>query len=288
MQWALANGKIPDMIAIHAPTAANPLVSRDVIKLAKRRLSDRMFRQYYLAEFLDDGSVFINFRSCVRGTELDFGDSVIQRWFADKKEFEANGVIKRDVVIGVDWAKHKDYTVIFVIDPMTNPRRVVGIMRFQGLKYTDQIKELYQICKMYQNVGIILHDKTGVGEAIDDMLSPIPYPFEGVTFTNAFKSELVNNLGMSFEKETIELPNWPEMLKELDAFEVVVNKLGTTIYNAPEGMHDDIVMGLALAFRAASEYAGDFEIRYLEDLDDHQQPLDQFYQDLIEDDDDYL
>jgi phage FluMu gp28-like protein len=197
-------------------------------------------------------------------------------------------VIKRDVVIGVDWAKHKDYTVIFVIDPMTNPRRVVGIMRFQGLKYTDQIKELYQICKMYQNVGIILHDKTGVGEAIDDMLSPIPYPFEGVTFTNAFKSELVNNLGMSFEKETIELPNWPEMLKELDAFEVVVNKLGTTIYNAPEGMHDDIVMGLALAFRAASEYAGDFEIRYLEDLDDHQQPLDQFYQDLIEDDDDYL
>lgn len=283
MDWALKNNKVPEMIAIHAPTSANPLIPPKVIELAKLRLSDRMFRQYHLAEFLDDGSVFINFKKCVRGTELDFSDTSIQRWFADKDEFDSKGVIDRDVVLGVDWAKHRDYTVIVVIDPMVNPRRVVGFMRFQGLKYTEQIKELYQICKMYRNVGMILHDKTGVGVAIDDMLSPIPFPFEGVTFTNALKSELVNNLGMSFEKETIELPNWPEMLKELDAFEVVINKLGRTIYNAQEGSHDDIVMAIALGLRAASEYAGDFEIRYLEDLDQVQMPIDQFYQDLMDD-----
>lgn len=285
MAWCLRNNKIPDMIAIHAPTVANPLVSPKVIQLAKMRLSERMFKQYYLAEFLDDGSVFINFRKCVKGSELDFGEGSVQRWFADQSEYDKNGVIDRDVVIGVDWAKHKDYTVIFVIDPMCNPRRVVGFMRFQGIKYTDQIKELYLICKMYRNVGMILHDKTGVGVAIDDMLSSIPFPFEGVTFTNALKSELVNNLGMSFEKETIEIPNWSELLKELDVFEVVVNKLGTTIYNAPEGSHDDIVMALCLAVRAASEYAGDFEIRYLEDLDKQNlMPMDKYYLDLIEDD----
>jgi hypothetical protein len=284
MAWSLANGKIPERIAIHAPTSANPLLPPKVMQLAKLRLSERMYRQYHLAEFLDDGSVFINFRKCVRGTELDFDFSPTQRWFADKDEFEKKGVIDKDVVIGVDWAKHRDYTVITVIDPIANPRRVVGFMRFQGMKYTDQIKELYLICKMYRNVGMILHDKTGVGVAIDDMLSPLPFPFEGVTFTNALKSELVNNLGMTFEKESVELPNWPEMLKELDSFEVVINKLGTTIYNAPDGSHDDIVISLALALRAASEYAGDFEVRYLEDLDGIEMPLDKYYLDMIEDD----
>ena len=279
MKWSLSKGKMPTQIAIHAPTSANPLLPPGVIEAAKRRLSDRMFRQYYGAEFLDDGSVFINVRACTSGREIEF-DGSYQSWFFDS----TNDIIDRDVVVGVDWAKHRDYTVILAIDPMVNPRKVVGFIRLQGMAYTEQIKELYYFCKKFKNVGLILHDKTGVGEAIDDMLSPIPFPFEGVTFTNPFKSEMVNNLGMAFEKQSIEIPYWVDMIKELDVFEVIINKLGTTIYNAPQGMHDDIVMALGLAYRAASEYAGEFEIKYLEELSSQEMPLDKFYSEMIDDD----
>jgi len=279
MNWAISKGKIPDMIAVHAPTSANPLVDKNVIDLARRRLSDRMFRQYYLAEFLDDGSVFINFRKCAFGSELQFDDNPTQFWF-DKNCSEL------DVVIGVDWAKHKDYTVFFAIDPMSNPRRVVGFTRFQGVSYTIAVKELWNFTKRFESVGLVYHDKTGVGDAIDDMLAPIPLNIKGISFTNPLKSNLVNSLGLSFELENIQIPNWPELIKELDAFEVLINKLGTTIYNAPMGMHDDTVMALGLANLAATEYAGEFDVRFLEELPDEKDDIDSYYADMIGDDDD--
>lgn len=277
MEWSIANGKMPTKIAIHAPTSANPSIDPEIIRQAKGNLPDRLFRQLYLAEFLDDGSVFINFRKCIRGTELGF-DGPTQFWFDE-------GCEKLDVVVGVDWAKHKDFTVFIAIDPICNPRRVVGFMRFQGLSYTIAIKELWQFCKKFESIGLLFHDKTGVGDAIDDMLAPLPLPFQGLNFTNPMKSNLVNSLGMAFEKESIEMPNWPEMLKELDSFEVVINKLGTTIYNASEGMHDDIVIAFGLANLAANQYAGEFEIRFLEDLPSEIVTLDDYYKDMCDDDD---
>jgi hypothetical protein len=280
MEWSLARGKTPIKIAIHAPTSANPLIDPAIIEQARQNLPDRMFRQYYLAEFLDDGAVFVNFRNCVQGRELYFEGDMMQ-WF----HHEAS---TQEVVIGVDWAKHTDYSVFVAIAPNSNPRRVVGFMRFHGLSYTLAIKELYHFTKKFGSIGLIVHDKTGVGEAIDDMLAPIPLPFKGLTFTNPLKSNLVNTLGMAFEKQEIEIPNWPELLKELDTFEVVINKLGTTVYNASQGNHDDIIIALALANKAATEYAGEFDIKYLEELENIASPIDKYYSDMIDDDEDDL
>ena len=65
MAWARKNDKKPTHIFLTAPSAANPLVTKDAIEEAQRSLPDRLFRQYFLAEFLDDGSVFVGFRDCV-------------------------------------------------------------------------------------------------------------------------------------------------------------------------------------------------------------------------------
>ena len=275
MEWSIKKGIAPTKIAIHAPTSANRYVDKLIIDQAKKDMPYRLFRQYFLAEFLDDGSVFIGFRKCLAGRMLEFDNDSTQFWFAE-------GIEKLDVVIGVDWAKHKDYTVMIAIQPDCNPRRVVGFMRFQGLGYTQAIKELWMFAKKFESVGVIMHDKTGVGEAIDDMLSAFPLNIIGVTFTNPMKSNMVNILGMSFEKQELELPHWPQMLKELDSYEVKINKLGTTIYNATEGSHDDIVMSLGLANIAANEYAGDFEVRYLEELPEY--GIDKFYSQIMDDD----
>jgi hypothetical protein len=282
MEWAIRNGRSPRQLAIHAPTTDNPFVSKEVIEQARRDLPDRLFRQYYLAEFIDEGSVFLGYRECVDQSLPEIEKSARTVWFHPDAKSKA-------VVIGADWAKHKDFTVFFAIDYESKPRRCVGVMKFHGLAYTQAVKELYHFAKNFRTVAIAWHDKTGVGDAIDDFLAPIPIPFHGVTLTNSIKSNLVNTLGLTFEKKDIVLPNWPDMLQELDVFEVEVSETGLMRYNAASGNHDDIVMAMALANSAAEEFMGSsYDIRFIEDLKEDKSilTLDRYYKDLIEDEDD--
>lgn len=280
MEWAIKNGIQPTKIFITAPSIDNPSVTKQAIEDARHNLPDRLFRQYYLAEFIEDGSVFVGYRQCVRGeTPLTF-DGPTQFWFDPQAE-------EKNVCIGVDWAKHKDFTVFTAIDYQSFPRRLVGFMRFQGIPYTQAVRELWGFTKRFKSIGLLRHDKTGVGDAIDDLIATLPMPFEGVVFTNSSKSAMVNILGLSFEKQEIELPYWQELISELDAFEVIVSDNGNMRYQAAMGLHDDIVFSLCLANQAATEFAGSgFEVRFLEELGKTDLNLDRYYSDLIDDNDD--
>jgi hypothetical protein len=275
MEWCLKNGKTPERIFIKARTIDNPFIDPAVIEEARRDLPDRLFRQYFLAEFVDDGMVFVGFRDCVQGSPIDVYGAV-QFWV----EVDAH---ERDVFIGIDWAKKEDYTVFTALTLDKGQPRMVGFMRFQGIGYVQALKELYKFLQKFKNVVLIKHDRTGVGEAIDDMMAQLTVPFEGVVFTNASKAAMVNQLIMAFETKELVIPNWPEMIKELESFSVVTNELGTARYNAPPGLHDDIVASLMLANVAAQEYGSDFKLHFLEDLPKTKMPLEQWYNDLIAD-----
>ena len=275
MEWAVKKGKQPDRIFITARTIDNPFIDPQTIEDAKRDLPDRLFRQYFLAEFLDDGSIFVGFRDCIRGPQLDIYGSV-QYWTVEDSE-------NIEVFIGVDWAKKEDYTVFTAVQLIEGQPNVVGFMRFQGLGYVQAIKELYNFSKKFKNIILVKHDKTGVGEAIDDMLAQTAFPFEGVVFTNASKAAMVNQLIMAFETKSITIPNWPEMIKELESYTVITNELGTARYSAPKGLHDDIVSSLMLANYAAQEYGSDFKLHFMEDLPEKKLSVDRWYNDLISD-----
>ncbi len=150
------------------------------------------------------------------------------------------------------------------------------------------VKELYHFGRRFKTVGLLNHDITGVGQGIDDMVAQVNLPVQGITFTNRSKSDMVNQLILAFQKKEISLPNWPDMVRELDAYEVVTSAIGNYRYSAPEGsnIHDDIVSALMLAWAAALEYSGDFSIRFLEDLPEEKGKLtlNKWYSDLIEDD----
>lgn len=275
MEWSVKRGETPSRIFIRARTIDNPFVDPQAVLEAKRALPDRLFRQYYLAEFVDDGSVFIGFRDVLVGPEINVMGST-QYWVDD-------AAAALDVFIGVDWAKKEDYTVITALSLVNGKPRLVGFLRFQGVGYVDALKELYKFIKKFKNVVIIKHDRTGVGEAIDDMLSQLTVPFEGVVFTNASKAAMVNQLIMSIETRDIQLVNWPEMVRELESYTVETNDLGTARYSAPRGMHDDIVSSLMLAHAAAQEYAGEFKLHFLEDLPKEKATVQQWYNNLIAD-----
>lgn len=282
MEWCLKNDKPLTHIFIQARTEDNRFVPRETITEAREELPERLYRMYYEAEFVDDHSVFAGFKDCVDdGEPIDKIQHGRQFWLDDNPQ-------DRKVVIGADWGKMSDYTVFGAID--YEKKRLVGFQKFNKMAYTDAVKQLYYFGKNFKHVGLLNHDMTGVGQAVDDMIAQVNLPSQGVTFTNKLKSDMVNQLILAFQKKELSLPNWPDMVRELDAFEVTTTAVGNFRYAAPEGsgIHDDIVCMLLLAWSAVLEYSGDFAVRFLEDLPEEagKLSLNQWYSDIIVDDND--
>ena len=64
-----------------------------------------------------------------------------QVWMAPKAE-------EYDVVIGVDWAKKQDYTVITALTSGEGKPRMVGFMRFIIAFRIVVMRSVYAICRM--------------------------------------------------------------------------------------------------------------------------------------------
>lgn len=277
MEWALKKGVRPTKFFITAPTSDNPHIDKAVIAAAKRELPERLFRQFYLAEFVDDGTVFSRFREATFGPPLEVNGEHLM-WLDEHCS-------ERNVVIGVDWAKTMDWTVFFAID--YEHRRVVGYERFHKRPYTEAVRRLGSFGKRFNDVSHALHDKTGVGIAIDEMCQSLPFPVTGVTFTNQSKSEMVNRLISRFELKDLAIPNWGVLLSELDSFEARSNAIGTLSYSAPDGQHDDTVCALFLANAALVSAEDSYDVTFAGDeLQKSQNPsaLEEFYDDLMDDD----
>jgi hypothetical protein len=57
---------------------------------------------------------------------------------------------------------------------------------------------------------------------------------------------------LAFERDQIRIPNDPVLLGELQAFEATRLQSGMMRYAAPNGLHDDTVMALAMAWAGIS------------------------------------
>jgi len=68
------------------------------------------------------------------------------------------------------------------------------------------------------------------------------------TTTNATKQTIITNLQSAFEHGEIGIYNDPILIGELLSYESKRNASGSFSYSAPDGMHDDCVMSLALAW----------------------------------------
>lgn len=264
MEWALANNKTPHRIFIQAPTTDNPYVSKEAVMDAQKSLPRRLFRQYFLAEFVDSGSTFADFRKCLYNDRIEMLPGK-ERWFDESMPKNKDGKYDIKVVIGADWAKKIDYTVFTAWD--YKKKKMVGFWRFQGVNYIEAIKKVYHFGKQFADVELLIHDQTGIGEVIADLLDKTGFPHQGITFTSKNKTFMVNNLIISFEQRDVQIPFWPEMVQELDAYEVQTNEIGTMKFSAPNGMHDDIVSSMILGWAAVCDYSTtEMSVKIIEEL----------------------
>lgn len=218
----------PDYESWNLPSWTNPHLDAEAIEAERDRLPERVFAQEYGAQFCEGaGQVFRNVRECATG---GFQEPV-------------SGCVYWG---GLDLAKIEDYTVLVIVN---SKREVVFADRFHRIDWQFQVTRIKAVASRFNNANI-LTDVTGVGDPVYEALRAAgvrasPYPF-----TSRSKNALIENLSMMLEKRDIALPRpalFPELVGELEAFEYSITERGTTRTSAPSGMHDDCVMGLALA-----------------------------------------
>jgi hypothetical protein len=100
-----------------------------------------------------------------------------------------------------------------------------------------------------------------VGDPIFDRLAlELPgLPVSGFKFTNSSKASLINNLALLIEQQQIKLMDVPVQTNELQAYEYKVTAGGAVSSSAPDGMHDDCVMALALSVWSSKVKSWDWE-----------------------------
>jgi len=208
------------------PTAANPFIDPLEIDAARQELPDLIFRQEYLAEFLEDsGTVFRNLDKCLDRVPYTVGETVM----------------------GIDWGRSNDFTVLTVLDVET--RRVVEVDRFNQINWETQRSRVETLAKRWQP-KLILAEENSIGSPNIEALQSLDLPVQAFTTTANSKAQIINQLALAFEQETIKLMDNPMLLNELRAYEMERLPSGNWRYSAPDGVHDDMVMSLALALEA--------------------------------------
>jgi len=219
-----------------APTKANPMPQiQRAFELARERVTERTFRQEWMAEFVEGGG------EVFRGVK----DCAIALWPADPKKLHG------DIVIGCDWGKSNDFTVFTALDSQT--MRVVDWQRSNQVDYALQSQRLKIMCDRW-GATLVLAESNAMGEPVIEQLTRMGLPVRGFATTATTKPPLIEALVVAIEKREISYPALPELISELESYEVATNRItGRPSYSAPEGMHDDCVMSLALAWWGATQ-----------------------------------
>lgn len=231
-QRGMAEGLMSNRIVSYtAPSSANPNpMIREAFERARETISDRTFRQEWMAEFVEDGAgVFQGVRAAATAHVQD------------------RMMPGHTYVAGLDWALTTDYTVLTVMDATT--KAVAYVDRFNGLTYEMQRSRIAATCARF-GIQTLIAESNAMGKPNNDMLRTMSLPVRDFTTTSGSKAELIERLASAFDHRGVAITDDIVLITELEAYEAERMASGAVRYGAPSGMHDDCVMSLALAWYA--------------------------------------
>ena len=207
---------------------------RRAAEMARERVGERTFRQEWLAEFVEDGG------SVFRGVQN-----------AATAPLQDKAQAGHSYAIGADWGRTNDATVFTVLD--MDDRAVVAQDRFTHVEYAHQLGRLRAMHERFNPVTIIA-ESNSMGGPLVEALQRMNLPVQSFNTTNASKAAAIDALALAFERGDIRILNDPTLIAELQAYEMERLPSGLYRYSAPDGMHDDCVISLALAWQAVANY----------------------------------
>lgn len=223
------DGVNPQYKAFTMTSYDNPLIIPSEIDDAKATLPDHVFRQEYLAEFIDGGvSLFTDI-------QINNHPEETNRYFA-----------------GIDVGRADDYTVLTILN---EKGQMVLCERWRQTEWNHITKAITSILEKYRPETLI--EVNSIGDAIYEMLinlNPTMYIDPFVT-TSKSKQDIIEQLMVANQEKNLTILDYNWLLKELEVFTYQYNPKSRTLkYSAPSGFHDDGVMSLAIAYQALKQY----------------------------------
>ncbi len=222
------------------PTSSNPSISATFLHSQRQLLTERQFAVEYEAHFVDDaGAVFPQavIQACVDAQ------------LAQAKPSSA------PAVAGLDWGRYRDYTALVVLRRADSHLQAVHVERLPATSWQTQIERLVRRLTEW-GVRTVNCDATGLGDPLAESLQcrlcaeATGIVVQPVVFTSAVKRSLIESLALAMEGRRVLIPPHPDLLRELHVFSATCTAHGHVRLQARGSEHDDLVVALALAYRA--------------------------------------
>jgi hypothetical protein len=210
------------------PTSENPFYPADEIAEAKAALPPGVFAQEYEGIPADDGG-------------NPFGlDAILACTVTDPVEI-GQLLQGEPFVFGWDFARSQDWTRGVALSKTYEVVRVHG---WQGVDWGEQKARIHQLNGAVPAWGDATRSR--VDDVIVQDLQRMGVPMIPVQSSAPMKQALMQRLAVCIQQRKLRIPDGP-LARELEVFTYRYTSKGGVEYTAPEGMHDDCVMALALA-----------------------------------------
>lgn len=203
----------------------NPFANKKEIEDAKKTLPENVFRQEYMADFIDDGGeVFMNLNN------ITFDEYP-----------EPNGKLYG----GIDLGRMVDYSVLTI---MNEEGQVVDIYRSNKKEWDTIVDEMVMYLKKYKPITYV--ETNSIGDVLFEQIKkryPKVYPFKT---TSSSKQDIIEGLIYDMNEGNIQIPDrglYTPLYDELSVFTYQYSPTTRNVkYGSPNGFHDDCVMSLAI------------------------------------------
>jgi len=217
----------PNYKAYKGSSYDTPYIDIEEIEEAKRTLPERVFKQEYLAEFLDGGGeVFTNIK--------DLWDTTMWQRPTGK------------TYCGIDLGRAEDYTVATFMDHEGN---VFDVYRNNATEWATMVREILEKIRAYNSTVMI--EVNSIGDVVFEMLKKEWSDTHPFVTTSKTKNEIIEGLILDCNEKAIKIPHetaFGPLTHEMEIFTYEYSPKTRSIrYGHPTGMHDDCVISLAIA-----------------------------------------
>lgn len=224
----------------HFTSFDNPIIDKNDLEERRRNLPDHIFRQEYLAEFIDNVSgLFKNVNDCIYTPDTEI----------------KNSLKNQNIYGGLDIGRADDYTVLTLLN---SNYEMIFVKRWRHLEWSTIINEVADIIRDFNaKVKVEVNNQ---GDVFYEMLQNKIYNYvDPFVTTTASKPIMIEDLAVLFENKEIKILNENYLVDELNAFTYIYNQKTRRVqYGAPQGVHDDSVMSLALAVQSIKDLKNDY------------------------------
>lgn len=226
--WQLFNQTGDDWKHWQMSSYENPHIPASELDALKQTMTERAFQQEIMAQFLEDGGgVFRHVQASAIAVRRESGEQ------------------GKQYVIGADWGRSNDATVFCVID--VEACACVYMDRMVDTDFASQRIRLIALAQRFNDAAVLV-ESNSIGQPQLEELQRMGLSVQGFTTTNASKAQIIDALALGYEQDRITTIDDPVLISELMAYQSERLPSGLLRYGAPEGIHDDTVIALALAW----------------------------------------